>query len=78
MKLKENYKDDLWRANNLPPSETNCDHTWEWSYDCFEDAVRRDIVGSLGIPTKCSECGAEGIEWYSLSNVIDKTRGSNE
>lgn len=45
-----------------------CEHDWKWSYDCFEDA--RIISGDLlGIPVKCTKCGAEGIEWYMYSQV---------
>ncbi len=35
---------------------------------CFEDA--RILSGDqLGIPVKCTKCGAEGIEWYMYSQV---------
>jgi len=54
--------------------QKNCEHDWHWNYDCFEDAVEKDVDG-IGIPVKCSICGKEGIEWYLWSNVRDRETG---
>ena len=47
-----------------------CEHEWEWSYDCFEDAVVRGR-DELGIPVKCKICGATGIEVHRPEGICD-------
>ena len=48
-------------------------HDWNWNYDCLDDALIHSN-NSIGIPVKCSKCGAEGIKWYNFSTCeITKT-----
>lgn len=51
-------------------SKDKCGHDWHNNYDCFEDARILEL-DTMGIPVKCKNCGKEGIEWWSYSNVKD-------
>ena len=47
-----------------------CEHMWEYNYDCFEDARILDKE-NLGIPVQCIKCDKEGIEWWVFSKVAE-------
>lgn len=51
----------------------NCVHNWEWSYDCFEDAVQR-FGERLDIPVKCSKCDKEGFEVYRFDKIEENKK----
>ena len=48
--------------------QIDCEHNFKWSYDCFEDAVIKE-VDCIGIPVRCEKCGLEAIEWYCYSSI---------
>lgn len=57
-------------VTDYPTAKTKqCDHDWQWSYDCFEDAVT-DEGCQITIPVKCTKCGAEGRQVYKEMDVI--------
>jgi hypothetical protein len=60
---KKKILNEFSEAVEIEYSKKQCAHDWHWHYDCFEDARLIDD-NKIGIPSQCSICGREAIEWY--------------